>query len=168
MQPIEIVEKPKFNWKPLLTIAGTVFITAAVAIGITYFAMAQQATSDKNITDKKISELNAQVARSLQAPGSSGAKNWCAQQASDNSVETIDLVYTESSSSENMGYSFISCDVQWPSTKGAFFDGIKLIGRKHPKDNWSLIYKGQGFPSKELISQYNIPIEISGGIQTNL
>ena len=167
MQPTEIVEKPKFNWKPLLTITGTVFITAAVTIGITYFAMAQQANSDKNITDKKISELNAQVARSLQAPGSSGAKNWCIQQVSGNNVEKIDLVYTESSSTEHMGYSFVSCELQWPSTKGAFFDGINLIGRKPPKDDWSVIYKGPGFPSKELISQYNIPIEISGGIQTN-
>jgi|GEM_PF-2322159 len=166
MKLTKIVKNPNSKWKQLLIYSGPVFLVVAAAIGLTYFIMTQQMNSDNNIANKKISDLSAQIAR-LETPGSSEAKKWCIQQVSDYEVEKIRLVYTESSSIRNMGYSFVSCDLQWPSREGAYFDGVNLIGRKLPGDAWSIIYKGPGFPSEKLIDQYSMPKEISGNIQSN-
>ncbi len=66
-KPMISLELPKINrnskhsWKlPLLSVVATVLITG-ITVGITYYAMNQQANSTKSKTDKQIATLQTQI-----------------------------------------------------------------------------------------------------------
>ena len=61
MEPTELNEKPKFNWKRLLITVGIVIITAGAIGGSVYYVMNQQATKDKESAEKTAQDLQKQI-----------------------------------------------------------------------------------------------------------
>lgn len=61
MEPIELNEKTKLNWKRLLITIGIVIITASAIGGSVYYVMNQQAQKDKESAEKTAQDLQKQI-----------------------------------------------------------------------------------------------------------
>jgi len=61
MEPNELNEKPKFNWKRLLITVGIVIVTAGAIGGSVYYVMNQQAQKDKESAEKTAQDLQKQI-----------------------------------------------------------------------------------------------------------
>jgi len=61
MEPNELNDKPKFNWKRLLITVGIVIVTAGAIGGSVYYVMNQQAQKDKESAEKTAQDLQGQM-----------------------------------------------------------------------------------------------------------
>ena len=61
MEPNELNDKPKINWKRLLITVGIVIVTAGAIGGSVYYVMNQQAQKDKESAEKTVQDLQTQI-----------------------------------------------------------------------------------------------------------